>query len=102
MNERLQEILDYLVRKLDPERILLFGSRAKGKSRLGSDFDLVVVGKTPSDFRTGRKLKEELDRVAGIYSVDLLFWEKVSPEFKEIIRQTGQIVYEKNRAISGS
>ncbi len=100
-NKRLKEILEFLIKKLDPEKIILFGSRAKGYARSGSDFDLVVIGKAPPDFRTERKLKEELDRIAGIYSVDLLFWDKISSEFRNVILQTGEIVYEKSRSISG-
>ncbi|OAG26930.1 nucleotidyltransferase family protein [Thermodesulfatator autotrophicus] len=94
--DRLTEIIDFIVRKLDPEKIILFGSQAKGTARLGSDFDLVVVGKASLDFRSERKLKEELDRIAGLYTVDLLFWNKISPEFRKIILKTGEIVYEKN------
>ena len=93
--KRLQKILDFLVKRLNPEEIILIGSRAKGKVRKGSDFDLVVVGKLPS-FREERKLLEELDQVAGIYSVDLLFWERLSPEFKKIVTETGVTLYEKS------
>jgi predicted nucleotidyltransferase len=39
----LQAVLDRLAKALRPFRIYLFGSRAEGRSRPDSDFDLVVV-----------------------------------------------------------
>ena len=32
-----------LVQRFDPEQIILFGSRARGKARPNSDYDLLVV-----------------------------------------------------------
>jgi predicted nucleotidyltransferase len=39
----LEEIVDRLVRALHPERVYLFGSRARGDSEPASDFDILVV-----------------------------------------------------------
>jgi predicted nucleotidyltransferase len=39
----LQEIVERLVDALHPERIYLFGSRARGDARPDSDYDLLVV-----------------------------------------------------------
>jgi len=33
----------------------------------------------------------ELNQIAGIYSVDLLFWDKLSPEFQQVVNKTGEI-----------
>jgi predicted nucleotidyltransferase len=46
--EALREVLRRLVRDLDPEQIWLFGSRAEGRHRPDSDFDLFVVTRTNS------------------------------------------------------
>ncbi|MCG3197770.1 MAG: hypothetical protein GHCLOJNM_02260 [bacterium] len=42
----LEEIVDSIVRQLNPERIYLFGSRAKGTMTSQSDFDLLIVRET--------------------------------------------------------
>jgi len=39
----LEEIVDRLVQALHPERVYLFGSRARGDSESASDFDILVV-----------------------------------------------------------
>lgn len=41
--ERLRPVLARLVERLDPEAIWLFGSRAEGRARPDSDYDLLVV-----------------------------------------------------------
>src|SRR5689334_6565464 len=39
----LREIVRRLVEAIDPERIILFGSRARGDARPDSDIDLLVI-----------------------------------------------------------
>jgi len=41
--ERIQEIVDRIVRQFSPERIILFGSRARGGCGPDSDVDLLIV-----------------------------------------------------------
>jgi predicted nucleotidyltransferase len=38
------DLLQRLIHSLAPDRVLLFGSRARGLARLGSDIDLLLVG----------------------------------------------------------
>ena len=38
-----RDLVAQLVARLDPERIYLFGSRAEGRARVDSDYDLLVV-----------------------------------------------------------
>ncbi len=41
--KRLEAVLARLVERLAPEEIWLFGSRAEGRARLGSDYDLLPI-----------------------------------------------------------
>jgi len=90
------ELVGYLVERLRPRKIILFGSRARGSARQGSDIDLAVKGGNLPDFREERKLREELDRLAGIYSIDLVFLEKSDEAFRTMVEKTGKVLYEKN------
>ncbi len=96
VDERLSAIVHYLIETIGPKRIFLFGSRAKGVSRMGSDIDLAVEGGRELSFREERKLTEALDRLAGIYSVDLVLMERVDHAFRKMIEETGQILYEQD------
>jgi predicted nucleotidyltransferase len=53
---RLAEIVRRLVETLQPERIYLFGSRARGEARPDSDYDLLVVVKERTD--EGRDMEQ--------------------------------------------
>jgi predicted nucleotidyltransferase len=43
MTDTLARIVDRLVQRFDPLRVILFGSRARGDQRPDSDIDLLVV-----------------------------------------------------------
>src|SRR5439155_25194961 len=45
-NNVLKEIVRRLVEAVDPERIILFGSRARGDARPDSDIDLLIIKET--------------------------------------------------------
>jgi len=42
-SQHLQAIVEAIVRTAHPERVILFGSRAKGTMRAESDYDILVV-----------------------------------------------------------
>lgn len=43
MDEKLKEIVKRIVEEVDPDKIILFGSRAKGNSSKWSDYDLCIL-----------------------------------------------------------
>ncbi len=43
LNPQFRGFLARLRRDLKPERVILFGSRARGDNRAGSDYDLLIV-----------------------------------------------------------
>ena len=51
-----------IVAEVDPEQVMLFGSRARGEARADSDVDLIVVEAEP--FGPGRSRRKELTRVS--------------------------------------
>jgi predicted nucleotidyltransferase len=55
----LQRIVGVLVQTFDPERIVLFGSRAEGRAAPDSDADLLIVMKTNLPFyERGRAVRQ--------------------------------------------
>ena len=51
------EIVSTITAYLHPKRILLFGSRARGRGKCYSDFDVGLEGVTMT-YRRGRELKK--------------------------------------------
>lgn len=90
--EVLQGIKTVVTRHLGQRSITLFGSRAKGTNSTSSDFDIVVEGERP-DPLTSSKMKEELDTVAGLYTVDIVYSDELEEGFRCIIKKTGKVIH---------
>ena len=86
-------IVSTITAYLHPKRILLFGSRALGRGKRYSDFDVALEG-VAMTHRMERELKDALDARVGIFTVDLINLDKVDPEFKVLIKEGGRVIYE--------
>jgi predicted nucleotidyltransferase len=61
LNPIVREIVDATVAAVEPERIVLFGSRARGDEQPGSDLDLLVVAGAP--FTVAHSRQDALRRI---------------------------------------
>ncbi len=62
----LADIVQAIVREVDPERIYLFGSRARGNARADSDVDLLIVER--ESFGPQHSRFQEINRVYRVLS----------------------------------
>lgn len=86
----LQELIQHLVQRLQPHKILLFGSYAYGRPHEGSDVDLLVVVPHPPSRRERWRLADEF-RPYSARPLQLVF---MSPEdFEETKDVIGGIAY---------
>ena len=87
----LQEILQF-ARDAGVERLVLFGSRARGTHSERSDIDLAVYG---GDFDTFYfRVQEETESLLEFELIDM--HRKVSPSLLEDIEREGIEIYEKD------
>lgn len=96
--EILNQIIKILQKYLNPDKILLFGSRLNQGFDNHSDFDL-AVDKEKADIRLQRRIREEIDESVGLYSVDIVYLNSVDESFRNIIWKTGRVVYERKGQI---
>lgn len=89
----LQTIQKILSRYPEVESAMVFGSRAKGNYREGSDIDLALSG--PHELNQKLlQLKNEFDESSLPYTVDLVFVPEIKhAELLEHIRRVGQPLY---------
>ncbi|MEN6443037.1 MAG: nucleotidyltransferase domain-containing protein [Methanoregula sp.] len=101
----IQKIVEIIRQSADPERIILFGSRAKGTQKKESDYDICVI-KTGVKHRRELAMKLYRDLYGVGVPVDVIV---ETPEtFDELrdnpfliyhdIAQKGRIIYEKPAA----
>lgn len=76
------------------ESAVLYGSRAKGNYKKGSDIDLTLHGKLT--FETLLKIENELDDLLLPYSIDLSMFSQISnPDLREHIAKVGIVFYKR-------
>ena len=90
-----EKIHGVLSRHAEVERAILYGSRAKGNFKPGSDIDLTLTG-SGLDERIRGRIDEELDDLLLPYEFDLsLFADLAHPELIDHIRRVGVVFYER-------
>jgi predicted nucleotidyltransferase len=92
-DEVLADIVQAIVREIAPERIYLFGSRARGEARADSDIDLLIVESEP--FGPERSRLKEMNRISRSLSTfrvpkDILVYS--TDEFAKWSRSLNHIV----------
>ena len=88
------ELQDVFRRHKNISKVLIFGSRAKGNYREGSDIDLVATGNN-LDYIQIIKILTEIDDLELLYSVDLLDYNKIiGTPIGDHINRVGQVFYQ--------
>jgi uncharacterized protein len=83
------------------DRTMLYGSRAMGNYRQGSDIDLTLVGGDDLELKTLYRIMDEIDDLLLHYTFDLSVLRLINDhEVLEHIRRAGVVFY--NRANENS
>lgn len=96
------EIVHRIVKAISPRKIILFGSRARGDARPGSDLDLLVIAdSTQPRYRRAAPLYGVLSDI--LVPMDILVyspeevkeWSGVRQAFVTTAIREGEVLYEK-------
>lgn len=69
-------------------QVFVYGSRAAGRARKWSDYDIGILGDRPVPDRVIMNIEEKLEESTDIlYNVDLVDFSTVSQDFKSIAMQ---------------
>jgi predicted nucleotidyltransferase len=78
------------------EKAVLYGSRAKGNHKNGSDIDLTLYGNEDLTLNVLNKIMDELDDLLLPYTIDLSIFRDISdPDVIEHVERVGVMFYEK-------
>lgn len=78
------------------ERAILYGSRAKGNYKNGSDIDLTLVGGADLNLQVMLQIMNEIDDLLLPYSFDLSLYTMITdPEVIAHIQRVGVVFYAK-------
>ena len=90
----IKELHDVFRRYSNIEKVLIFGSRAKGSYRTGSDIDLAIVGEN-IDYKQLLDIQCAIEDLELLYTIDLLnYQQKKGAPIGDHIDRGGQVFYE--------
>ncbi|MGA2796361.1 MAG: nucleotidyltransferase domain-containing protein [Thermoguttaceae bacterium] len=93
----IRRLIDYGINTVAPDRVILFGSRARGDAREDSDYDLAF------DFSSERRLfwlrfvTAAADVPITLRPTDLVAWHEASPALQDHIKHEGIIIYDRSK-----
>ena len=95
-DQTLQKIRDVFVRYPQVEEAVLYGSRARGDYKNGSDIDLTLRGSTELTHTILSRIANDLDDQLLPYTIDLSIFKNIcNPEMIEQIERVGVALYKK-------
>jgi len=90
-DKRLQDIVKRILKVSQPDKIVLFGSRAGGANRRLSDFDIALFGKVDLS-----RIKAELEEAQTLLKIDLVSFDALTNKnLKNKILEEGVVLYER-------
>lgn len=96
-----EEIKSVFGRYPQIERATLYGSRAKGSYKNGSDIDLTLHGRADLTLNVVFSLLNDLDDLLLPYTFDLSIFQDIdNPDLLAHIRRVGVTLYQKDETIA--
>jgi len=90
----IKKIISVFAKHSEVESAILYGSRAKGNYRKGSDIDLTLTGEKLT-YRIVSRIENEIDDLLLPYLFDISILSRISnPDVVEHINRVGQIFYQ--------
>ncbi len=97
----IQKICTALARHPQVEKAILYGSRAKGNYKTGSDIDLTLLGGEDLTLKVLYRIMDEIDDLLLPYTFDLSIFQQISdPDVIAHIQRVGVVFYEKETETS--
>lgn len=93
------QICEVLAQHPEVDRAVLYGSRAKGNYKPGSDIDLTLFGAALTP-RLCATIAEELDDLLLPYSIDLSVFAALNhPDLQAHIQRVGVVFFERGQQV---
>ena len=94
--QTLQKIRDVFNQYSQVEEVVLYGSRARGDYKNGSDIDLTLRGGDALTHTILSKIANDLDDQLLPYTIDLSIFKNIrNPDMVEQIERVGVVFYKK-------
>lgn len=89
----IERLVKHAIELLKPEKIILFGSRARGDSRAHSDYDLAFVLANDNNLAWARFLVDVEEAPLTLLPVNLVAWSEADEDLRRNIAEEGIALY---------
>lgn len=91
----IEQIQSVFARYPQVKKAILYGSRAKGNYKTGSDIDLTLIGGEALTLKVLYRIMDEIDNLLLPYTFDLSIFHHISdPDVTEHIERVGIVFYQ--------
>ncbi|OOP55063.1 MAG: hypothetical protein AYP45_16825 [Candidatus Brocadia carolinensis] len=91
----IEQIQSVFARYPQVKKAILYGSRAKGNYKTGSDIDLTLIGGEALTLKVLYRIMDEIDNLLLPYTFDLSIFHHISdPDVTEHIQRVGIVFYQ--------
>ena len=90
--EHLKKLMKQAIIMIQPQKVILFGSRARGDAVANSDFDVAFEFSNKKGWDQLANWPEE--NLDSLYKYDLIDVDEIKSEFREKILKEGVVLYE--------
>jgi len=97
LKDNLIEVIRVIANDFNIEKVILYGSRARGDHSPTSDYDIGIISNnlTPLDKAL---IYDRIDDIETLKKIDLVFLEgSESDSFQKNILKEGKVIYEKTK-----
>lgn len=102
ITKEIEKIRDIIIQEYHPDKVILFGSHARGDARKDSDIDILVISDREKDlprYKRGFDLRLKLGKI--FTPLDILFythaglelWKNVKQSFSATVLREGVVLY---------
>lgn len=96
-NHIIEQINGVFKKHTELDQVILYGSRAKGNYKNGSDIDLTIIGKQ-LELKLTNKIENELDDLLLPYTFDISIYSHIkNKNLLEHINRIGKEFYKKQQ-----
>jgi len=93
--ETIDKIKSVFIKHTEVEEVIIYGSRAKGNHRDGSDIDITLKGEKLNE-KILTEINSDIDDLNTPYLFDISIFDKLkSPDLEEHINRVGKLFYSK-------
>jgi len=93
-NPLLTAIINYSVKKTHPQRIILFGSRARGDAETRSDYDIAIEAPEIDDNIWNQFVLDAEEHINTLLKVDLIRLDTAGIALRKRIMAERKLIYE--------